>query len=136
MQTDNSISNTDNNNNNNSTDTNKLDIKNNSINSNDEYKQLISQLTSEEYERLKKSINESKGNVVPIILNKQGVILDGHHRYRACKELGIVPKTETKEFSNQIEEKEFIITINLHRRQLNSFQIAELGVKLEEIKIR
>ena len=134
MQTDNSISNTDNNNNNNSTDTNKLDIKNNSINSNDEYKQLISQLTSEEYERLKKSINESKGNVVPIILNKQGVILDGHHRYRACKELGIVPKTETKEFSNQIEEKEFIITINLHRRQLNSFQIAELGVKLEEIE--
>ena len=101
---------------------------------NDEYKQLISQLTSEQYEILKKSISESKGNVYPIILNKQGVILDGYHRYRACKELGIDPKIEIKEFSDPIDEKEFIITINLNRRQLNSFQIAELGIKLEEIE--
>ena len=135
MQTDdNSLSFTDNNSTNNDavnkTDTNKKVV----IKINDEYKQLISQLTSEEYEILKNSISESKGNVYPIILNKQGEILDGHHRYRACKELGIDPKIEIKEFSDPIYEKEFIITIHLNRRQLNSFQIAELGVKLEEIE--
>ena len=132
MQTDNLTSNTENSN---PIDANKIDTtKKVVIKINDEYKQLISQLTSGENEILKKSISENKGNVVPIILNKQGVILDGYHRYRACKELGIDPKIEIKEFSDPIDEKEFIIIINLNRRQLNSFQIAELGVKLEEIE--
>ena len=132
MQTDNLTSNTDNSN---PIDAKKIDTtKKIVIKINDEYKQLISQLTSEEYEILKNSISESKGNIVPIIPNKHGIILDGYHRYRACEELGIDPKIEIKEFSDPIDEKEFIIIINLNRRQLNSFQIAELGVNSEEIE--
>lgn len=111
------------------TDTKKIDIV-----INDEYKQLISQLPSDEYEILKKSIKESKGNVIPIIVNQQSVILDGHNRFRICKELRIDPRIEIKEFSNPIFEKEFVIIINLNRRHLNQFQISELGYKLEEIE--
>ena len=129
MPTDNSVSITESKN-----DANKDDIKKIDITINDEYKQLISQLTSGEYETLKKSIRESKGNVVPIIINQRGIILDGHHRFRVCKELGLDAKIEIKEFSDALNEREFIITINLIRRQLNSFQIVELGTKLEEIE--
>ena len=55
-------------------------------------------------------------------------------RYRACLGLGLNPKIEIKEFSDPVSEKEFVIVINLNRRQLNSFQISELGYKLEEIE--
>ena len=129
MTTDNSESSNENKN-----DANKVDTTKIAIRINDEYKQLISQLSSEEYETLKKSIRESKGNVVPIIANQQGVILDGHNRFRICKELGIDPRIEIKEFSSSIYEKEFVIIINLNRRHLNQFQISELGYKLEEIE--
>jgi ParB-like chromosome segregation protein Spo0J len=99
-----------------------------------EYEQLIPQLTSIEYTNLKQSIKENNGNIIPIIVNKEGIIIDGHHRFKACKELGITPKIEIQEFSDSISEKEFIITINLNRRHLNQFQISLLGYKLEEIE--
>ena len=31
-------------------------------------------------------------------------------------------------------EKQFVIEVNIKRRQLNEFQIAELGYKLEEVE--
>ncbi|MGA9169475.1 MAG: DNA modification methylase, partial [Nitrososphaeraceae archaeon] len=74
------------------------------------------------------------GLFVPIILNQHGIILDGHHRYRACHELGIEPRTMEREFEDSLLEKQFVIEVNLKRRQLNEFQIAELGYKLEEVE--
>ena len=38
-----------------------------------------------------------------------------------------------KNFHDQSQEKEFVIEINLKRRHLNNFQIAELEYKMEEI---
>jgi ParB-like chromosome segregation protein Spo0J len=58
------------------------------IKTNQEYASLVPQLSTEEYESLKQSIKEN-GLWVPIVVNKDGVILDGHHRYKACQELGI-----------------------------------------------
>lgn len=99
-----------------------------------EYEKLIPALPLPEYSILKKSIKEQNGNIVPIVINQEGVIIDGHQRYRACKELGIISKIEVMEFTDHLIEKEFIITINRNRRQLNAFQISELGYKLEEIE--
>jgi DNA modification methylase len=107
---------------------------NNEIKINPEYEKIVPPLTSGEYNLLKSSIKESGGNVVPIIVNKQNEILDGYHRYRACLDLGLDSKIEIIEFSDPVSEKEFVIVINLKRRQLNSFQISELGYKLEEIE--
>jgi ParB-like chromosome segregation protein Spo0J len=53
---------------------------------NQEYARLVPKLSKEEYESLKESIKQN-GLWVPIIVNSQGVILDGHHRYKACQEL-------------------------------------------------
>jgi hypothetical protein len=59
--------------------------------------------------------------------------LDGHHRWKACKELGISIDCYEKKFPNNLDEKEFIIEVNLRRRHLNEFQRGEMGLKLESI---
>ena len=59
---------------------------------NPEYASLVSELSPEEYESLKQSIKDN-GLHVPIIVNQNGIILDGHHRYKACQELGVESKT-------------------------------------------
>ena len=99
---------------------------------NPEYSKLVSPLSNQEYEMLKDSIKKD-GLHYPIVVNSKGEILDGHHRYKICKELDIPIKNEIKYFDDPIEEKRFVIDINLKRRQLNDFQKAELAYKLEDI---
>jgi ParB-like chromosome segregation protein Spo0J len=104
----------------------------NIIKINPEYSKLVNPLSQTDYEALKNSIR-SKGLHLPLIINQNNVILDGHNRLKICQELGTEPKLEVKEFSDQSQEREFVIEINLKRRHLNSFQIAELEYKIEEI---
>jgi hypothetical protein len=94
-----------------------------------EYASLVPGLSPEEYESLKQSIKEENSLYVPIIINQNGIILDGHHRYKACQELGIEPKTQVKVFKDKLEEELFVINCNLIRRQLNNFQKTELALK-------
>lgn len=109
-------------------------MSSNALKINDEYAALVPPLTQNEYTILKNSIKKSNGNIVPITINQDRIILDGHHRYRACLELDLTAKIEVKEFDGTIEQKEIIIDLNLNRRQLNDFQKAELGYKLHEIE--
>jgi ParB-like chromosome segregation protein Spo0J len=99
---------------------------------NKEYQSLVSPLTTEEYDKLKDDIQEH-GLDEPIKVNSQMVILDGHHRYKACQEIGISPKFEVKSFENQLLEKRYVIAANRYRRHLNTFQRVELELKLELI---
>ena len=71
---------------------------------------------------------------MPVVVNKQGIVVDGHHRFRACKELGIPLQFQTKEFKDSLEEKEFLIEVNLRRRQLNEFERIEIGYSLENVE--
>ena len=97
-----------------------------------EYSKLVNPLSQLEYVALKNSIRED-GLHYPIVINSKGEILDGHHRYKICKDLDMPIKCEVKYFDNLGEEKRFVIDINLKRRQLNDFQKAELAYKLEDI---
>jgi len=97
------------------------------------YERLLPSLPKEEYDLLKESIKEV-GLLSPIVINVEGIILDGRNRYKICLELGIKPKTEIKTFSNLLEEKRFVIIANLRRRHLEKFQRAELGYSLLEIE--
>ena len=90
-------------------------------------------LSKEEYEALKLSI-QKEGLHFPIIINKDGVILDGHHRYRICQELQLAGKFETKAFPNALMEKKFVLESNLLRRQLTTFQRYLISKPLLEIE--
>jgi len=97
------------------------------------YQKLVPPVSETEYNSLKESI-KSNGLWMPIITNKHGVILDGHHRFKACQELGVQMRLAVREFDSELWERKFVIETNLKRRQLNDFQKAELGVLLLPIE--
>src|SRR5687767_14928753 len=74
---------------------------------NKDYQALVAPLTNDEYEKLKDDI-QRHGLEEPIKVNSQMVILDGHHRNKACQELGIPPRFEVKRFENQLLEKRYV----------------------------
>jgi 16S rRNA G966 N2-methylase RsmD len=95
----------------------------------------LPKLSSEEYEALKESIHKN-GLYAPIIVNQDKIVLDGHHRLRACYELGIVPRFEiNRQFEgDELSEREYVIEVNLRRRHLNEFQRGLIGFQLLEIE--
>ena len=96
----------------------------------EEYRLLLPPLSQPESEALKRSIRED-GLHFPIIANKHGIVLDGHNRLKVCRELGIKPRFEVRDFSNdRLQEKKFVIVSNLRRRHLNDFQKIELSQPL------
>jgi N6-adenosine-specific RNA methylase IME4 len=99
---------------------------------NSEYANLVPDLSIQEYGSLKQSIKEN-GQHIPIIINSQGVLLDGHSRFKVCLELGIEPSTLVKDFENESYEQLFVIDCNLKRRHLSSFQRTELALKAKPI---
>ena len=106
---------------------------------NEEYANLVPRLSISEYESFKEDIKQN-GVQVPIITNQDGVILDGHHRYRAWViDLGRpvieMPKPTVVDYDkdNKLQEKLFVINFNLKRRHLNSFQRISLALKAKPI---
>jgi len=98
-----------------------------------EYEKMLPTMSEEEFEQLKESI-ATEGQHYPIIANENLEVLDGHHRFRACTELGIDPDFEIRKFDDKLIEKKFVIEANLRRRHLNNFQLVELAVPLLEIE--
>ena len=96
-----------------------------------EYEEIIPPLTDDEFERLKNSIAEV-GLYEPIVVNKERVILDGHHRFKACKDVGVLPRFTIKSFDTKIAEEIYVIETNVIRRQLNQYHLTTLGLSLEE----
>jgi ParB-like chromosome segregation protein Spo0J len=104
-----------------------------SLRVNPEYEKLLPKMSDEEFAELKASI-KTEGQHYPIVANEDLEVLDGHHRYRACIDLGIEPDFEVRKFEDKLHEKKFVIEANLRRRHLNNFQLVELGVPLLEIE--
>jgi len=102
---------------------------------NSEYKSLMPELPEDEYESLKQNISKNGyWEEYPVVVNDKYEILDGHTRWKVCQELGIQPTIKIKHFESKEDEMEFVIEANLSRRHLNSFQKAEIGLKLLEIE--
>ncbi len=104
-----------------------------SLRLNPEYDKLLPKMSEEEFAELKTSI-QTEGQHYPIIVNEDLEVLDGHHRFRACSELGLEPDFEVRKFDDKLLEKKFVIEANLRRRHLNNFQLVELAVPLLEIE--
>lgn len=63
---------------------------------------------------------------MPVALTPDGQLLDGRHRWRACQELGIEPKTEIITTNPWA----YVVSMNLHRRHLSVSQLSMVGAKL------
>jgi ParB/RepB/Spo0J family partition protein len=94
-----------------------------------EYEKLIRPLTQEEYELLKESI-KTYGLLHPIVVNPEGVVLDGHHRLKACRELHIPYETRIVDLGSEEAEKKFVINSNI-RRSLSLFEMVEYMIRGE-----
>ena len=86
---------------------------------------LMPPVTASEYERLKPSIKEEGGLLVPVVLNQDKVVLDRHHRLQACAELDIPASCLKKDFTGRpLDEMIYVVNVNLYR-SLNDFQRAD-----------
>jgi ParB-like chromosome segregation protein Spo0J len=88
--------------------------------------QVMPPLAEEEYEALKASIAEH-GVLVPIEYDESGNILDGHHRVRACSELGITewPRV-VRGGLREAQKRAHARQLNLARRHLSQEQRRDL----------
>lgn len=95
--------------------------------------QLLPDLTSEEYEALRESIR-ADGVKVAIEYDEAGIVLDGHHRLRACRELGITewPRVVRRGMSEN-QKRDHVLALNLARRHLSREQRRELVARLREL---
>ena len=100
------------------------------IDINPEYEKLVPPLQENEFNELKQSIKES-GQWIPIIVNQDNVLLDGHHRLKACNLLGVEPRLTTRVFKTKAEEIIFVGECNLKRRQLDPMQRIQIVKSLE-----
>lgn len=88
--------------------------------------ELLPSLTEEEYAALQDSIAES-GIKQPLVVTwPEKVILDGHHRWRAARDLGLhdVP-VMTEEFASEDAQLRLGVILNVARRQLSREQKRE-----------
>jgi ParB-like chromosome segregation protein Spo0J len=87
-------------------------------------------LSPTEYERLKADIGEN--SLLDPITTYQGQIVDGRNRYRACRELGIEPRTV--EWSGTGSLLDFVVSRNDRRRHLTDSQRALVAARVANLK--
>lgn len=83
-------------------------------------------MNSEEFDQLKADIEERGQREYAVLF--EGKIIDGRNRYRACKALGI--ECEFSELEECDDPVAYVISANLHRRQLKTSQRAMCAAKL------
>ena len=96
-----------------------------------EFRDLIPPLTDEERTMLEDSLVRHGCDTPLIVWN--GVIVDGHNRYAICHEHNIPFAVSEKEFESRDDALAWIITNQLGRRNLTSYQRGELVLKFEPL---
>ena len=92
---------------------------------------LIPPLTSEEFKQLERNILE-EGIRDPLV-TWNGILVDGHNRYRIAQEYDIDFVTVEKEFPDMNAVKEWMINNQFGRRNLNNYQRSVLALQLEDV---
>ena len=103
--------------------------KQNELSIDEEFASLIPPLTPDEFSGLEQSIL-AEGCRDPLIV-WNGIIVDGHNRYRICKAHSIPFQTVQKEFASRDDAMLWMLRNQLSRRNLNDFQRIEMVRKCE-----
>ncbi|MEM0124304.1 MAG: MT-A70 family methyltransferase [Candidatus Micrarchaeaceae archaeon] len=93
---------------------------------------LVPKMTEEEYSALVKDI-KLNGILQPIDITPERVILDGHHRVKAAKELGIKEVEVRIPDLGNMSEDEYLVSVALNRRHLTEGQKAMLALEYQKI---
>ena len=88
---------------------------------------LFPLLQGEEYEQLKADI-KANGLREAIWLHPDGSIIDGRNRHRACLDTGTPLRFRTWDGRGSLVA--FVVSLNLHRRHLSSFQRAAIATDI------
>jgi len=96
-----------------------------------ELESLIPPLSNEEFKQLERNILE-EGIREPLI-TWNGILIDGHNRYRIAQEHDINYETLEKDFENLNDVKIWMVNNQLGRRNLQDFVRGELYSVIEEI---
>jgi ParB-like chromosome segregation protein Spo0J len=83
--------------------------------------QILPDLTAEEYRQLKEDIAK-RGIQIPVLIDEDGNVLDGHHRRRIADEMGIDCPHETRAGLTHAEKTELAVALNIARRHLTRDQ--------------
>lgn len=98
-----------------------------------ELRDLLPPLTSEEYKQLEKNIVENGFDRNFPIMEWQGFIVDGHNRYDICKKHHIEPIIGTLAYKTKEEVMEWMLDIQLGRRNLTPIQKIAITEKYRPI---
>lgn len=91
--------------------------------------QLLPDLGTSEYEALREDIRR-RGVLVPVELDENGEILDGHNRAAIAAELGIDYPTVVRAGLTEDDKYQHVLALNLARRHLSREQRIELHTTL------
>ncbi len=97
---------------------------------NPEFQNLLPKLTEEEFAGLEASILRA-GVREPLVV-WDGVLIDGHQRYAIAKKHSIPFKTVEMQFDDETEAKIWIMETQLGRKNLSTYEQAELILKARE----
>jgi hypothetical protein len=101
---------------------------------NPEFQSLLPPLTESEFSKLEASILQH-GVITPLDV-WDGVLLDGHQRYAIAEKHSIPFKTVEMQFDDETEAKIWIIETQLARKNLSTYEQAELLLKAHEYQAR
>lgn len=98
-----------------------------------ELRDLLPPLTDEEYKQLKKNIVENGFDKNFPIMTWKGYIVDGHNRYKICKEHNIDFVYGTLAYKTKEEVMEWMLDIQLGRRNLSPIQRIAIAEKYRSL---
>lgn len=109
-----------------------ITVKISDLKENNTFSELVPEMTTHEYDDLVNSIRK-QGVRQPIHILSDKTVLDGRHRVRACKEIGI---NEIQALSHELKEDEairFVTDTAVERRNLTSAQKIDIVLRSEDL---
>lgn len=101
-----------------------------------DFESIIPPHGEEDQRRLERSLLADGFHDWEPIVTWEGVIVDGHMRYRACKKLGIEFTTTEMEFESRDAAKIWILERHIKREDISSGQKAVLALDIRDAETR
>ena len=109
-----------------------ITVKISDLKENKTFSELVPEMTTQEYDDLVNSIR-NQGVRQPIHILSDKTVLDGRHRIRACKEIGI---NEIQALVHKLDEMkaiEFVVDTAVERRSLTKEQKIDIVLRSSEL---